>query len=299
MALMPMMSTAMSGLTAMQVKLETTADNLANVDTTGFKSSRTDFQTLFSETLRSGTEPTGDLGGVDPLQIGTGVEVAGFTVDFSQGGVTSTGREGDAAIQGGGFFILQDAFGVPAYTRDGAFAVNLAGTLVDPATGWPVLGVNADLSSFTLPAGGTLQPLQVPIGQTLATGPGTTATLTGFRLESDGTVTGIFDDGVDRTLGLVRLARFLSPDGLEAAGGTVFRETGASGRPILGVPGSPGLGSLADRSLEASNVDETEQLGELIDAHRAFHGNSAVLSRAEDLLAALLDVVKQGSRSGR
>lgn len=292
MALMQMMSTSVTGMISQQFRLEAIADNIANLDTTGFKSGRVDFHTLLSETIRLGSEPQGNLGGVNPIQAGTGVGVASTSRDFSQGAVTPTGTAGDLAIDGTGFFILRDGQGNLGYTRDGSFALDAGGFLYDPGTGFFVQGVNADLSSFTVPSGGGLETLFIPLGDTLATGPTTSATLLDFTVDADGTVQGIFDDSVTRSLGRVSLARFINPNGLGFEGSSLFRETAASGSPLLGTPDAGAFGSLVDRSLESSNVNFVAQLTDLVVSQRTFQANARVFSRAEGLLEDFLNVVK-------
>lgn len=164
MALVRAMGSALSGLNGQQTKLDVIGDNLANATTTGFKSSRVDFQTLLSQTIRFGSAPQGQLGGVDPVQVGLGVQVGSMTRDFSQGELQTTGLNSDLAIDGSGFFILKDAAGEQVFSRDGSFSINPLSQLHDPATGFKVQGINADLQTFTIPAGGPLEDVVIPVG---------------------------------------------------------------------------------------------------------------------------------------
>ena len=269
------MGSALSGLTAQQVQLDVIGDNLANSSTPGFRTARTDFETALAETIRLGSEPEGAwIGGVDPLQIGTGVEVGGITRSFDQPGVIQpTGVAGDLAIDGLGFFILSDGEGGLAYTRDGSFGVDASGLFVDPSTGFAVQGVMA--------GGAALQNIALPVSD---------PTFTGFFVQADGTLVGTFTAG-NQTIARVELARFANPNGLERDGEGLFRESLNSGAPIAGDPGAGGLGTLVGGALELSNVDFTEQFGLLIQAQRAFQSNARVMNRADQLLEDLIKIV--------
>jgi flagellar hook protein FlgE len=147
------LSAAVSGLKAHQTMLDVAGNNLANVNTVGYKSSTVSFSELLSQTIRGATGPTSNLGGTNPLQTGSGVEVAGITRDQSQGSIVSTGQDMDVAIDGSGFFVLSNGQQV-AYTRGGSFAIDAGNTLVDPATGYKVLQL--DNSSITIPWGSSM-----------------------------------------------------------------------------------------------------------------------------------------------
>ncbi len=164
MALLRAMGSALSGLSAQQFRLDTIGDNLSNATTTGFKASRVEFQTLLSQTIRFGSAPQGQLGGVDPIQIGLGVQVGSVSRNFNQGELQATGVASDLAIDGSGFFILENGQGSRVFTRDGTFSINPQNLLHDPSTGFLVQGINADLATFTIPAGGPLEDVVVPVG---------------------------------------------------------------------------------------------------------------------------------------
>ncbi|HEX7898202.1 MAG TPA: flagellar hook basal-body protein [Planctomycetota bacterium] len=277
------MGSALSGLSAQQLQLDVIGDNLANSSTPGFRTARVDFESALAETIRLGSEPEGSsLGGVNPLQIGTGVEVGGITRTFDVPGVIQpTGVAGDLAIDGQGFFILSDGEGGLAYTRDGSFGVDAAGVFIDPSTGFAVQGLMADPVTGIIPAGAALQDVALPVSD---------PTFTGFFVQADGTLVGTFTGG-NRTIARVELARFVNPEGLERDGQGFFRETPSSGAPVTGDPGAGGLGTLVGGALELSNVDFTEQFGALISAQRAFQSNARVLNRADQLLEDLVKIV--------
>jgi len=138
------MFTGVSGLLVHQRRLDVIANNIANVNTVGYRGSRVLFQDLFSQTLEGASAPNGDYGGTNPKQVGLGVQIASIDVNFAQGALTNTGISSDLAIQGNGFFILRDGAN-HYYTRDGGFSLNSLGQLFDTSTGMIVQGYMADV----------------------------------------------------------------------------------------------------------------------------------------------------------
>lgn len=165
MALIRAMNSAVSGIRAQQVRIDTIGDNLANSTTNGFKSGRVTFQTMLSQTMKFGSAPQGFLGGIDPVQIGLGVQVAETSRDFSQGELEVTGRTSDLAIDGDGFFVLKDTNGALVFSRDGSFTINPSNLLHNPSNGMIVQGINADLTTFTIASGGPLENIKIPLGE--------------------------------------------------------------------------------------------------------------------------------------
>lgn len=157
------MFSAISGLRGHQVMMDVIANNIANVNTAGFKQSRVNFQDILSQTQRGATAPNGDLGGINPAQVGLGMTVAGIDVIHTQGNLQSTGKLTDMAIQGDGFFVLSDGIG-QYFTRDGAFDIALDGSLVNPATGLKVQGWQADAKGNVDPTK-AITNISIPIGQ--------------------------------------------------------------------------------------------------------------------------------------
>jgi len=155
--------TAVTGLRAQQTKLDVVANNIANVNTTGYRSSRVLFQDLFSQTLSGGSAPTEANGGVNPRQIGLGVQIGTIDVNHGQGSLVTTGVNSDLAIQGNGFFVLSDGI-TNVYTRDGSFSVNSFGDLLDPATGLRVQGYTADASGVIDAVNGVPGNIRIPLG---------------------------------------------------------------------------------------------------------------------------------------
>lgn len=248
--------TAATGLTAQQRYVEIISNNIANVNTTGFKKNRPEFQDLLYETLK----PAGNTArsGVEPLnevQIGSGVELVATTKMFKQGDMQQTNNSLDMAINGEGFFIMRKPDNTQAYSRDGSFKMDRNGTLV-----------NAQ--------GLTLDP--------------------GFKIPSDATEVQISRDGVvsiltpnsteAQTVGQIELARFINPAGLKAIGDNLYSATPGSGQPVIEQPGKNNTGEIYQSHLENSNVDIVEEMVNMITAQRAYELNSKSVKTADDIL---------------
>lgn len=245
---------AATGMEAQQLNLNTIANNLANVNTPGFKRSKIEFQDLLYQKPRSvGMEAGG--GNIVPtgVEVGNGSRVAATSKVFTQGQLTSTGEQLDIAIQGDGFFEVQRPDGTQAYTRDGAFKRNANGQVVT-ADGMPVL------SGF--------QPIP----------PGTTA----IHVAENGEVTVQGANG-SQTFRL-QLTRFANPAGLRSLGGNLYEETAASGTPETGNPGEQGFGSVMQGYIESSNVNIVEEMVALIVAQRAYEINSKSIQTSDEML---------------
>ena len=245
---------AATGMEAQQLNLNTIANNLANVNTTGFKRSKIEFQDLLYQKPRSaGAEAAG--GNVIPtdIEIGNGSRVAATSKAFTQGQVTQTGKELDIAIQGDGFFEVQRPDGTTAYTRDGSFKLNASGQVVT-SDGLPVL------SGFqAVPTGTT----SISIAET-----------------GEVTVEGASGSQTYR----ISLTRFANPAGLKSLGGNLYEETNASGTPEQGNPGEQGFGQVLQRYLEGSNVNIVEEMVNLIVAQRAYEINSKSIQTSDEML---------------
>jgi len=163
MALIRALNTAVSGLRAQQFRIELVGHNIANVDTTAYKSQRAEFNTLLSQLLRAGIAPQGQNGGIDPIQIGMGTQVGATTTNFNQGPMKLTGVASDLALDGDGFFVLRDPNGEMIFSRDGSFTINPANLLHDAATGAIVQGWGVD-ENFQIRNGGPLENIVIPVG---------------------------------------------------------------------------------------------------------------------------------------
>src|SRR5581483_2871812 len=227
--------TAATGMNAQQTVVDNTANNLANVNTNGYKKSQADFQDLIYVTERQpGSEAAQGLDVPTGSQVGSGVRVAGITKVFTQGGLTNTGNQYDVAIEGDGFFQVNLPNGDVRYSRDGALRVNSNGNLV-----------NTD---------GFLITPQVTIPQDA----------TAVSIGADGSISVTNSTGQTTPLGQLTLVRFPNPAGLSADGRNLYSQTGSSGAPIVAAPGSNGIGLLRQAFLERSNVDVVTELVNLI-----------------------------------
>jgi flagellar hook protein FlgE len=386
-----------SGLRAHQTMLDVTSNNIANVNTAGFKSGMTVFEDTLSQLLQAAGAPAGANGGTNPAQVGLGVKVAGISTNFGQGAAQNTGKATDLMIQGDGMFMLQKD-GQALYTRSGSFNFDASGKLTTPdgatVLGWGatngVVNASAPPSAVTLPINATLPPTTTStgtlggnldaaaavgtvvassviaydpqgsahtIGYTFtktatdawtmtategATVLGTSAmtfgptgavtsaspvtitetwgaiavdttaltqyggvassavtgqgggsapgTLQGFSISPDGTVLGIFSNGLKQNLGQIALASFSNPGGLEKVGNTDFRTSANSGAAQIGTAGSGGRGQLASGLLEMSNVDLAQEFTNLIIAERGFQANSRVITTSDEILQDLVQL---------
>ena len=379
-----------SGLRSHQTMLDVTGNNIANVNTAGFKSSTTQFQDTLSQMTQGAGGPQTGIGGTNPAQVGLGVQVAGISTNFAQGSAQATGKATDLMISGDGFFVTRLGNDT-VYTRAGAFDFDADGRLVS-ADGKIVQGYSAAngvvndggaVGDIMLPLNGAAPatattganvagnlPSETAVGETLTrdskvydafgtertltlsftrtaggwnvTGtdgvgaPGSTAltftdgaqngagsltvggitvdlskvtgfaalntvavtdqngreagTLKGFSLSKDGTLVGQFSNGESLAVGRIALATFANPGGLEKSGSSGYRATANSGNAALGVPGSPGVGSLSSGTLEMSNVDLSQEFTNLIVAQRGFQANARIITTSDEVLQELTNL---------
>jgi flagellar hook protein FlgE len=387
-----------SGLRAHQTMLDVVGNNIANVNTTGFKASSVEFEDTLSQALKAAGAPQGAQGGTNPAQVGLGVEVAAINTSFTQGPAETTGVSTDLMIQGDGFFMVNDG-GQQVYTRDGAFtfdqngnlttanggmvqgwtAVNgvvntsgatagiklplgssmpptatdsavLAGNLPADGSGTPptndlkvydakgvlvdaTLTYKYDIASktwslnFNDPSAAT-QPAAIPLafnpdgtistaspvsvtlnGQTVkldisgitAFGGANTAevvsstgnamgSLASYSISPDGTIEGVFTNGMKQPLGQIALATFNNPSGLSKVGNSEYAESVNSGQAQVGSAGTGSRGQLASGELEGSNVDLSQEFSNLIIAQRGFEANSKVITTSDEVLQDLVNL---------
>jgi flagellar hook protein FlgE len=414
------MFSAISGLKAHQTKMDVTGNNIANVNTVGFKGSQTVFQDTLSQVIRAGGAPAADRGGTNPAQVGLGVKVAAITTNWTQGATQSTGRSTDFMIEGDGFFVTSGAGGEQLYTRAGSFDFDGAGKLVTPdgsiLQGWManadgVINPNGPIGDLSVPYGQVVAPratggagvtagvlagnlpadaeagdvfqtaitmyddlgvaqeisytftnlspnswslmvqhtddsVTPPVVTDLTTpaqtvnfsaagvltspptfditlnpatfpswpgpltidvsgidqfgGKGTVAateqngfalgSLQSFQLSNDGTIMGVYSNGLRQPLGQLALASFNNPGGLEKAGSSSFRVGDNSGQAMVGQAGVGGRGVLNSGALEMSNVDLAEEFTGLIVAQRGFQANSRVITSSDEILQDLVNL---------
>jgi flagellar basal-body rod protein FlgG len=247
---------ARTGLDAQQERMRVIANNIANVNTTGFKRDRANFETLAYQYLtQPGATSSGDDKYSEGLSLGSGVRIAGTSRSDTQGSAQQTGNALDLMIQGNGFFQIQQPDGTIAYTRDGNFVASPEGQ-VTTQDGRPLI-----------------PNIQLPQGYTNLT------------IGADGTVSASTSGSAAATqLGKIQLASFVNPAGLQSIGGNLLTETQGSGTPQLGDAGTDGRGTLTQGSLEASNVDVTEELVDMIETQRAYEVNSKMIKATDDML---------------
>jgi flagellar basal-body rod protein FlgG len=257
--------TSASGMEAQQFSMDTISNNLANVNTTGFRRNEARFQDLVYQQMRAPGSPVG--ASVVPVgqEVGLGVKVGSSEKIFSQGNLMQTGNALDMAIEGDGFFQVTMPDGTTAYTRDGSFKQDANGALV-----------TAD--------GYFLQP-QITIPQNAQS----------ISIGADGTVTALVPGSTQpQQLGQVQLARFVNPAGLSPVGGhNLYTQTAASGTPIVSQAGLNGTGSIQAGYLENSNVQVVQEIVNMIVAQRAFEANSKAISASDQMLATAVQM-KQG-----
>ena len=249
------MRTAASGMTAQQMNVDNIANNLANVNTTGYKRSKVEFQDVLYQRLAQAGVSTA-TGSVIPtnLEVGYGVKPVATTRQYDMGELSATENPFDMAINGNGFFQVTLPDGTTGYTRDGTFKVSSDGRLTT-SDGYyltPEITIPEDAESVSISNEGVVSVMQV--GQ------------------SD-----------PSEVGQLELARFINPAGLSAMGHNLLEITAASGDPITGVPGEEGLGAIAQGYLEVSNVDVVAEMVNMIIAQRAYEINSKAIQTSEDM----------------
>jgi flagellar basal-body rod protein FlgG len=254
--MLPALFTAATGMRAQQTNIDVIANNLANVNTTGFKRSRADFQDLLYQTLRQAGAPSSNQTEIPTgIQVGLGSRTAAVHRLFLQGDMQNTENQLDLAIDGGGFFQTLRPNGEIAYTRAGAFKLDSQGRIVT-SDGFPLepeIVIPTDALSISVGTDGIVSVLQ----------PGNVNS---------------------QQIGQLRLVNFANPAGLSGLGRSLFQPTTASGDPIEGVPGDQGLGTLQQGFLEISNVSVVEEMVQLITGQRAYEINSKAVQAADEML---------------
>jgi flagellar basal-body rod protein FlgG len=255
---MQALRTATTGMAAQQLNVEVISNNIANMNTVGYKRRRAEFQDLLYETLQRAGAQSSDQGTVVPtgLQIGTGVKAGSIYRITEQGSMTQTGNKLDVAIQGRGYLQVLMPTGEIAYTRAGNLSLNDQGQVVT-ADGYqiqPAIVIPPDAVDISISKSGQVQVQQA--GQTAPS-----------------------------IVGNLELATFVNEGGLEAIGDNLYLESGASGAPTLSVPGVDGAGTLLQGFTEASNVDAVGEITALIVAQRAYEMNSKVITSADEMLS--------------
>ncbi len=249
---------ASTGMQAQQTNVEVISNNIANMNTTGYKRQRVEFQDLLYQNLRRVGSTSSDTGTVVPsgAQVGLGVKTAAVYRINEQGNLQQTSNKFDLAIRGNGFLQITLPSGETAYTRDGTLALSPNGTIVT-ADGYvvqPGITIPANATDVTINANGEVQ-----------------ATVAGQVAQQN--------------VGQIQLAQFPNDAGLEASGGNLFMQTAASGSAVAGVPGAPVFGSVMQGFVETSNVNVVSEMTNLIAAQRAYEMNSKVITASDEMMS--------------
>jgi flagellar basal-body rod protein FlgG len=241
---------------AQELNIDVIANNLANVNTSGFKKSRAEFQDLLYESMRAaGAASSADTIIPTGIQLGHGTRPAAVQKMFIQGDFQNSGNELDWAIEGDGFFQIELPNGETAYSRSGEFKLDADGRIVN-VDGFPLvpqLSIPTDTVSITVGMDGTVSVIQA-------------------------------DDLIPSEIGTIELARFVNAPGLRSLGRNLFAPTEASGGEMVGTPGEDGLGTIAQGFLEMSNVSVVDEMVNMITAQRAYETNSKVIQTSDDML---------------
>jgi len=248
--------TASTGMIAQQMQIDTTSNNIANVNTIGYKKERAEFADLIRQVQEyAGTSTSNDSVSPTGIEVGLGVRPTAITKIFSQGNFKETGNNLDVAIQGDGFFQVELPDGSTAYTKNGAFKLDAEGTIVN-SDGFSLL------PAVNIPA----DAIQVNIG-------------------TDGTVS-VIQAGQQESaqVGQLEIATFINPSGLHALGDNNYINTSASGDATVGTPGLDGLGQLRQGFVEMSNVQLVEEMTDLITGQRAYEANSKAITTSDEML---------------
>jgi len=258
--------TAASGMYAQQLNIEIIANNIANVNTIGYKKNKAEFQDLMYQNVAANPLSTNDPTAINTankeIQVGIGVKPASNSKIFKQGDLTATNNQLDVAINGDGFFQLRKSDGTFVYTRDGSFKLNGDGQIIS-AGGYvldPGITINSNSSGLTISRGGVVESAE---------------------------------GGTSSILGNIETAKFINPAGLKAIGDNLYVETPASGQPLVGAPGENGFGELHQGYIESSNVDIVDEMIAMITAQRSYEINSKTISTVEQMMQ-LANNLKRG-----
>lgn len=264
------MYSGIGGMKNFQTKLDVIGNNIANVNTFGFKKGRVTFQDLVNQSIAGASAPSADtgLGGVNPKQVGLGSQLSSIDTIDTQGSLQTTGRNLDLAISGDGFFVVaKDGGDEPTYTRSGNFYLDKAGDIVNSE------------GKYLMDSDGT-EKITIP------------TEAKSFSIGSDGVVTYTDADGALTEAGTIGIAKFLNNGGLEKVGSNNYQATTNSGEAVIGVPGDEetGAGMIVAGTLEMSNVDLSEEFTDMIVAQRGFQANTKIITTSDEILQELVNL---------
>lgn len=247
---------AATGMIAQQTQIDVTTNNIANVNTIGYKKQRAEFADLMYQTMEhAGTSTSNNTQSPTGIQIGLGTRPTAVAKMFTQGNFKETGNNLDIAVAGQGFFQIQQPDGTIAYSRNGSFKLDQDGMIVN-SDGYPLIPetvIPEDTTDVSIGSDGTISIIQA--GQVQA-----------------------------NEIGQIQLANFINPAGLHGMGDNLYSETTASGDPIIGIPGEGGLGQTKQRFVEMSNVQLVDEMTDLITGQRAYEANSKAITTSDEML---------------
>lgn len=286
-----------SGMKNLQNELDVVANNIANVNTIGFKSSRVVFQDIISQNIQAASAPNGGRGGTNAMQIGLGVSTAAIDTNTGAGATQITGNSSDLAIQGNGYFVVNRG-GEQQFTQNGDFTLDSAGNLIASdgsfVQGAVATNPNDAVTNGTNATNTGLKNIKVP-----TTFGGGTYQAGSFAIVTDGSVTakytipganGAADTTQTFTIGKVAVATFTNPNGLAKAGNTSFTASNNSGNAVINDPGNNGAGALQAGALEMSNVDLSTEFTNMIVASRAYQANAKSITTSDEILQTLISL---------
>jgi len=277
MALINSLTSGVSALRTFSKGLETIGDNIANVNTTGFKSSKATNKDGFADILQTSASSSASNSNTDAMQVGSGVSLASIRQKFTQGALTTTGNSSDLGISGNGFFVVKSqTTGKEYYTRSGDFRVDDNYKLV-----------TSEGDSVLDSSGAAIQ-----LTGTTTSGTSGTASLTSYAIDSQGKISQFYSDGSSSTGQTVGVTNFRDPNALMREGGNKFSNPSAAGQVggAIGAPGTNGTGKIVQGALEGSNVDLTQEFSDLIVAQRSFQAGSRIISVSDSVLEEVVNL---------
>ncbi|WP_346200849.1 flagellar basal body rod protein FlgG [Caldifermentibacillus hisashii] len=271
------MYSGISGMKNMQIKLDVIGNNIANVNTFGFKKGRITFKDAMYQSIGSASEGTDTRGGINPKQVGLGMEVASIDTIHTESSMQNTGRTLDLAITNGdGYFVVNDG-GQTYFTRAGNFYIDDNGNLVN-SDGYKVQGYDPNTNDLN----------KILIERQINDGVDTLE-LQGISISQNGKIIAQYNDNSVRTIATIALARFSNEEGLNKVGGNLYQRSTNSGNPIYGIGGGA-HGTVVSGKLEMSNVDLSEEFTEMIVAQRGFQANSRIITTSDEILQELVNL---------
>ncbi len=281
------LTSAISGLQNFQERMDVIGNNIANVNTTGFKSGRVDFSDSFSQTLRTSSAGGASSSSVSAMQIGSGVTTGAIRNLYTQGAVARTGVPTDLAIAGDGYFVVRDPI------NDLEFASRAGDFRIDDK-GFMATNTGQRLQGFSDAGLTTIGDLQIDLTGIPATSD-PAATIASWAIDGEGKININLSDGTQFTRGQILLQNFSDPQALVKEGNSLFSGMGAAGplggaTPTPGAPGQNGLGSIQAGALELSNVDLANEFSSMITAQRAFQATARIISTSDEMLQELVNL---------